>query len=40
MINDFMIKCRFCADKHIILNNLVMEIYSRFHGSEKKVSTA
>ena len=29
----------FCVDKHILLKKLVMEIYSRFHGSEKKVST-
>ena len=29
----------FCVDKHIILKQMVMEIYSRFHGSEKKVST-
>ena len=26
----------FCVDKHILLKQLVMEIYSRFHGSEKK----
>ena len=25
-----------CADKHIILKMLVVEIYSRLHGSEKK----
>ena len=29
----------FCADKHIILKILMVEIYSRSHGSEKKVST-
>ena len=26
----------FCVDKHILLKKLVMEIYSRFHGPEKK----
>ena len=25
-----------CVDKLILLKKLVMEIYSRFHGSEKK----
>ena len=29
----------FCVDKHILFKKLVMEIYSRFHGPEKKVST-
>ena len=26
----------FCVDKHILFKKLVMEIYSRFHGPEKK----
>ena len=26
----------FCVDKHILLKKLVMKIYSRFHGLEKK----
>ena len=29
----------FCVDKHILFKKLVMEIYSRFHGPKKKVST-
>ena len=35
-LNQYGSHVGFCVDKHILLKKLVMEIYSRFHGSEKK----
>ena len=38
-VNQYCSHVGFCADKHIILKNLVVEIYSRLHDSGKKGST-
>ena len=37
-VNQYGSHVGFCADKHIILTILLVEIFYRLHGSEKKVS--
>ena len=35
-VNQYGSHVGFCADKQIVFKKLVVEIYSRIHGSEKK----